>query len=89
MKHLIGTAFNIQHVVSENNIYTGIEAVLVVGEKTTIGLTSSGLRRDEVVSDIRFSMDIDDAKKLIKSIAEWIQQAESLHERLTLKGETK
>jgi hypothetical protein len=89
MRELITDARNIRHSVvtgsdgDGNAIITRIEAVLTVMTRK-MQFSGSGLLQTEDLETVRFDMSIVSAKKLIKDIQQWVEDAEKEREILTV-----
>ena len=89
MRELITDARNIRHSVvigkdgDGNAISTRIEAVFTVMTRK-MQFSGSGLLQTEDLETVRFDMSIVSAKKLIKDIQQWVNDAEKEREILTV-----
>lgn len=86
MDHLLITARNIRYSVDPktSEINTEIEAVLTVSSRG-IEFIGGGYVNVDHLETLRFSMDIESARKFAENIISWVLDAEKELERLSVK----
>ena len=86
MEHLLITARNIRYSVDPktSEINTEIEAVLTVSSRG-IEFIGGGYVNVDKLKTLRFSMDIESARKFAENILSWTDDAEKEMDRLSFK----